>query len=197
MDHLTLTTQRAPGGGRGSRARLATAALSVVVLALVAPPGAGAAQLTLNGTCFAARQRLVISGTAFTPSAPVSIAGDVTGAAQADAAGRFTTEITAPAVTELGPRAVTVTVVDRVNPANTAPTARSRAARASSRRGGSPASSPAGRSTRTSFSASARAAITASASRAATAARSPSGRRGSPASARSSPGAGRSSSTSA
>jgi hypothetical protein len=120
MDHLTLTTQRAPGGGRGSRARLATAALSVVVLALVAPPGAGAAQLTLNGTCFAARQRLVISGTAFTPSAPVSIAGDVTGAAQADAAGRFTTEITAPAVTELGPRAVTVTVVDRVNPANTA-----------------------------------------------------------------------------
>jgi hypothetical protein len=87
---------------------------------LLAPAGASAAQLTVRGTCFAARQRVVISGTAFTPSTPVAIAGDVTGAAQADAAGTFTTEIAAPPVAQLGPRIVTVTAVDRVNPANTA-----------------------------------------------------------------------------
>jgi hypothetical protein len=86
---------------------------------LLVPVRAEAADVTIRGTCFAAQQRLVISGTSFTPNAPVTIAGDVTGAAQANAAGTFTTEITAPAVTELGPRVVTVTAVDRVNPANT------------------------------------------------------------------------------
>ena len=87
---------------------------------LLAPAGASAAQLTVKGTCFAARQDVVISGTAFTPGTPVAIAGDVTGAAQADTTGVFTTDITAPPVAELGPRLVTVTAVDRVNPANTA-----------------------------------------------------------------------------
>ena len=87
---------------------------------LLAPAGASAAELSVKGTCFAARQRVVVAGTAFTPGTPVAIAGDVTGAAQADAAGVFSTEITAPPVAELGPRLVTVTAVDRVNPANTA-----------------------------------------------------------------------------
>jgi hypothetical protein len=87
---------------------------------LVAPASATAAQLSVKGTCFAARQQVVVSGTAFTPGTPVAIAGDVTGATQADSAGVFTTAITAPPVTELGPRLVTVTAVDRVNPANTA-----------------------------------------------------------------------------
>jgi hypothetical protein len=100
-----------------SRIGLAAAAIAGLLLA---PAGARAAQLTATGTCFAARQRVVVLGTAFTAGAPVTIAGDVTGAAQADAAGVFTTEIAAPPVAELGPRLVTVTAVDRVNPANTA-----------------------------------------------------------------------------
>jgi hypothetical protein len=87
---------------------------------LLVPTGASAAELSVRGTCFAARQRVVVSGTAFTPGSPVTIAGDVTGAAQADAAGVFTTEITAPPVAELGPRLVTVSAVDRVNPPNSA-----------------------------------------------------------------------------
>ena len=87
---------------------------------MVAPASAAAAQLAVKGSCFAARQHVVISGTAFTPGTPVAIAGDVTGAAQADSAGVFTTDITAPPVAELGPRLVRVTAVDRVNPANTA-----------------------------------------------------------------------------
>src|SRR3954454_10516733 len=94
-------------------------AATVAVLLLV-PAGADAAELTVRGTCFAAGQRIVFSGAAFGPGAPVSIAGDVTGAAQADAAGMFTTEIVAPPVAELGPRSVTVTAVDGMNPANTA-----------------------------------------------------------------------------
>jgi hypothetical protein len=81
---------------------------------------ADAAEMTIRGTCFAAGQGIVISGTAFTPGTPVTIAGDAAGAAQANAAGIFTTEITAPPVAELGPRVVTLTAVDQVNPANTA-----------------------------------------------------------------------------
>jgi hypothetical protein len=86
---------------------------------LVLPAGAGAADLTVRGACFASGQQLTLSGTSFSPGAPVAIAGDVTGAAQADAAGTFTTSIVAPPVAELGPRVVTVTAVDRLNPANT------------------------------------------------------------------------------
>jgi hypothetical protein len=92
----------------------------VLGVALLVPATANAAELTVKGTCFAARQQVTVSGASFTPGAPVAIAGDVTAAAQADAAGTFTTAFTAPPVAELGPRLVTVTAVDRVNPANTA-----------------------------------------------------------------------------
>jgi hypothetical protein len=87
---------------------------------LLSPAAADAADLTVPTACFASGQRLTLSGTSFTPDAPIAIAGDVTGAAQADAAGMFTTEIAAPPVAELGPRVVTVTAVDRITPANTA-----------------------------------------------------------------------------
>ena len=96
-----------------------TLAAAVAGLLLV-PAGADAAELTVRGTCFASGQRVALSGTSFTPGAPVTIAGDATGAAQADAAGMFTTAIAAPPVAELGPRIVTLTAVDRLNPANTA-----------------------------------------------------------------------------
>src|SRR3954451_18220564 len=82
---------------------------AAVAALLLAPAGADAAELTVTGTCFAAGQRVAVAGTSFTPNAPVTIAGEVTGAAQADAAGMFTTAIAAPPVAELGPRIVTVT----------------------------------------------------------------------------------------
>jgi hypothetical protein len=113
------TSPSIPAARRARRPAAAVALLAGAV-GLVVAPAARAADLTVRGQCFAAGQRVVISGTAFTPGGPVAIAGDVTGAAQANTAGTFTTEITAPAVTELGPRTVTVTAVDRVNPANTA-----------------------------------------------------------------------------
>ena len=92
----------------------------VAGLLLHSPAAANAADLTVPATCFASGQRLTLSGTAFTPGTPIAIAGDVTGAAQADPAGTFTTAITAPPVAELGPRLVTVTAVDQTNPANAA-----------------------------------------------------------------------------
>src|SRR3954465_5420311 len=100
--------------------RLAAVAGIGAAVALFVPAVAGAADLTVQGQCFAAEQRVVMSGTAFTPGGPVAIGGDVTGAAQANTAGTFSAEITTPALTDLGPRTVTVTAVDRVNPANTA-----------------------------------------------------------------------------
>jgi hypothetical protein len=100
--------------------RLAAVAGIGAAVALFVPAVAGAADLTVRGQCFAAQQRVVMSGTAFTPGGPVAIGGDVTGAAQANTAGTFSAEITTPAMTDLGPRTVTVTAVDRVNPANTA-----------------------------------------------------------------------------
>ena len=119
------TAVSAPAGarpGRAGRGALAAAriAAALIAVALAAAATAAAADLTVRGTCFAAGQQVVISGTAFTPGTPVTIGGDATGGAQADSAGAFTTAIVAPAVGELGPMTVTVTAVDRVNPANTA-----------------------------------------------------------------------------
>src|SRR3954451_13194778 len=87
---------------------------------LLSPAAADAADLTVPAACFASGQRLVLSGTSFTPGTPIAIAGDVSGAAQDDPAGAFTTAITTPPVAELGPRVVTVTAVDQANPANVA-----------------------------------------------------------------------------
>jgi hypothetical protein len=89
-------------------------------LLLLSPAVADAADLTVPTACFAAGQRLTLSGTSFTPGMPIAIAGDVTGAAQAGPDGTFTTAITAPPVAELGPRLVTVMAIDQANPANVA-----------------------------------------------------------------------------
>jgi hypothetical protein len=101
----------------GTATRTLAAAIAALLLL---PAGASAAELTAKGRCYASGQRVAVSGSAFTPGAPVAIAGDVTGAAQADAAGMFTTEIAAPPVAELAPRIVSVVAVDRANPSNTA-----------------------------------------------------------------------------
>ena len=92
----------------------------VVVAALTVPAGARAGDVTTIGRCFSSAQPLTISGSSFTANTRVSIAGDVTGAAQADASGAFSTTLTAPTVTELGPRTVTMVMVDESNPVNTA-----------------------------------------------------------------------------
>jgi hypothetical protein len=100
--------------------RRAALATGVVAATLAAPAGAQAADMLPGGGCFASGQPIVLSGTSFTPGTPVAITGGASGGAQADALGAFTAQVPAPAIRELGPRAVTVTAVDQVNPANTA-----------------------------------------------------------------------------
>jgi hypothetical protein len=95
------------------------AALAVLLAAVLAGPAA-AADLTVQGTCFASGQQVLVTGTTFTPLAPVTIGGDVAATAQADATGAFQVPIAAPAVAGLDPRTVTVTAVDGANAANTA-----------------------------------------------------------------------------
>ena len=116
MDDLTSFATRSL---RTRRRPAIAGAVAVSVGALLAPAAAHAAAMTVAGTCFASGQRVVVSGTAFTPGGPVAIGGEVTGTAQANTAGEFTTTVTAPAITELGPRLVTVSALDQANPANT------------------------------------------------------------------------------
>lgn len=92
----------------------------VAATALALPAGAHAGDVTTVGQCFSSAQAMIISGTAFTPNAAVAIVGDVTATAQADATGAFTTQLTMPRVTELGPRTVTMIMIDGFNPANRA-----------------------------------------------------------------------------
>ncbi|MEA2323248.1 MAG: hypothetical protein QOD81_3098 [Solirubrobacteraceae bacterium] len=94
-------------------------AVALVAAPLGAPGVAAAADLTATGTCFAEGQPVAVSGTAFTPGAPVDISGAASGVAQTNAMGAFTTEITAPGVTGMGPKRARLRFVDRTNPANT------------------------------------------------------------------------------
>jgi hypothetical protein len=118
MDRLTSFSTPT----RRTRRRPVIAGVLVVSAgALFAPPATvQAADMTVTGTCFASGQQLVVSGTAFSPGGGVVIGGGVTGTAQANTAGEFSTTVLAPQITELGPRVVAVTAIDQANPANTA-----------------------------------------------------------------------------
>ena len=106
----------------------------VAATALAAPAGAHAGDVTTVGQCFSSAQSLTVSGSAFTPNAAVAIVGDVTASAQADPTGAFSALVTVPRVTELGPRTVTMVMIDQANPqANTATCACSWCARPTAR----------------------------------------------------------------
>jgi hypothetical protein len=101
------------------RLRAATGvAVAAVATSSLFAAGAAASDSTVPGTCFASGQQVIVSGSAFTPGAPVAISGAATGAAQADAAGMFTTEVVAPAVRRLGPVRMELVLTDGWNPAN-------------------------------------------------------------------------------
>ncbi|MEA2246673.1 MAG: hypothetical protein QOH46_1202 [Solirubrobacteraceae bacterium] len=98
--------------------RLGTAVAAALAAALGWPVPGRAGDTTVPGTCFAAGQRVVVNGVAFTPGAPVTISGAATGAAQAGPTGAFTTQIVAPPVRRLGPVRMTLVMTDGANPAN-------------------------------------------------------------------------------
>jgi hypothetical protein len=118
MDGLTSPMRRFRRGPRRSAA--ARIWLLCVAGVLAVPAVAHAATMTVTGACFASGQPVTLAGTAFTPGGPVTITGAVTASAQAGTTGEFTAQIAAPSIAELGPRAVTVRVLDGLNPANAA-----------------------------------------------------------------------------
>src|SRR5215210_1813532 len=98
---------RAPvwrGAGRhgtrsgGLEMKVGLAAGAVVAVGLAVPVAAEAAVIATQGACFFTGRPVPLNGGAFTPGAIVTIGGGVTGTAQADPAGSFTTPLQAPPV---------------------------------------------------------------------------------------------------
>lgn len=89
-------------------------------LALTVAASAQAATLTLSGSkdCYRAGDQLTLTGSGFTPGAPVNVVlGELSlGTVDADAAGNFSTPLTIGRLRGVSRR--TVTATDAVNPAN-------------------------------------------------------------------------------
>ena len=89
-------------------------------LALTAATSAQAATLTLSGSkdCYRAGDQLTLTGTGYTPGAPVNVVlGELAlGSEAADAAGNFSAPLTIGTLKGVSTR--TVTATDAVNPAN-------------------------------------------------------------------------------
>ena len=89
--------------------------------ALATPAAAGAAQLSVPPVCLVSDEPVAVTGAGFAAGAAVSLSGDVTGAATADALGGFTTTVTAPRNPGLAPRTYSVAAAEVANPASAAP----------------------------------------------------------------------------
>jgi hypothetical protein len=98
------------------------AALAAVAAAtlLAGAPGAPAADVAVELACFQTGQQMTVTGSSFTPGTPVAITGDVTGSAQADALGRWSTQVVVPAVRGVEPVRRELAAIDVANPANVA-----------------------------------------------------------------------------
>lgn len=99
-----------------------TASLALFALGLLAAGPAQAATLATDRGCYAESEKLVVSGTGFTPNAPVSLSLD---GAQvltptADAAGSIGAEGPAPVIDPSRQRRFSLVATDTTNPALTA-----------------------------------------------------------------------------
>jgi hypothetical protein len=100
----------------------AVAGATATAAALVAPAAANASALAVQGACFVSGAPVPVTGSGFTPGAPVSIGGGAFGSTVADAAGNFTASVSAPPVTTVAPRTITISGTDGGNPANASAT---------------------------------------------------------------------------
>lgn len=96
----------------------AAAAAAVTAGALAVPAGAQAATLAVQQSCAVSSLPIIVSGSGFTPNAPVTINGDAFGSATADATGSFLAQVPAPSVGQIAPKTVTLDATDGLNPAN-------------------------------------------------------------------------------
>jgi hypothetical protein len=96
--------------------------MAAVSGALAAPAAASAAQIAVDRPCYAEQQPMGISGTGFTPGAPVRLTfsdGRPAGQATADGAGNLVAGAVAPKISRSQATGA-VTAVDQANPANLA-----------------------------------------------------------------------------
>jgi hypothetical protein len=99
------------------KARLAAMA-GVAVAALAAPAAANASGIAVGGACFVTGQAVPITGFGFTAGAPVSIGGDAFGSTVADASGNIAASVSAPFVSTVAPKTISITATDGANAAN-------------------------------------------------------------------------------
>jgi hypothetical protein len=97
-----------------------TAAALAATAALAAPAAAGASGLAVQGACFVSGARVPVTGSGFTPGAPVSIGGDASASAVADASGNITARVSAPSVSTIAPKTISISARDGANRANVA-----------------------------------------------------------------------------
>jgi hypothetical protein len=98
------------------KARLA-AALAITG-ALAAPAAADASGIAVQGACFVSGAPVSITGFGFTAGAPVSIGGGAFGSTVADPSGNIAATVSAPVVSTVAPRTISISATDAANPAN-------------------------------------------------------------------------------
>jgi hypothetical protein len=96
------------------------AAAVAVAGALAAPAAADAAGIAVQGACFVTGGQVSITGFGFTAGAPVSIGGGAFGSTVADASGNIAATVSAPLVSTVAPRTISISATDSANPGNVA-----------------------------------------------------------------------------
>lgn len=100
--------------------KLRMAAALVAAGALAAPAAADASGIAVQGACFVTGAPVSVTGFGFTPGAPVSIGGGAFGSTVADPSGNIAATVSAPVVSTVAPRTISISATDGANPANVA-----------------------------------------------------------------------------
>jgi hypothetical protein len=88
--------------------------------ALAAPAAADASGIAVRGACFVTGAPVSVTGFGFTAGAPVSIGGGAFGSTVADPSGNIAATVSAPVVSTVAPRTISISATDGANPANVA-----------------------------------------------------------------------------
>jgi hypothetical protein len=96
------------------------AAAVAVAGALAAPAAADASGIAVQGACFVTGAPVSITGFGFTAGAPVSIGGGAFGSTVADPSGNIAATVSAPVVSTVAPRTISISATDSANPGNVA-----------------------------------------------------------------------------
>ena len=100
--------------------KLRMAAALVAAGALAVPAAADASGIAVQGACFVTGAPVSVTGFGFTPGAPVSIGGGAFGSTVADPSGNIAATVSAPVVSTVAPRTISISATDGANPANVA-----------------------------------------------------------------------------